>query len=247
METWMVDLLFGQPGQATTDTGTAETTAPPTVSVTSVARSTVAAGTGQAISALQAGGAGAAPDTGTSGPKYLTVAQANAMVASNNALTSAQISKALYGGGGLQSIDSVGQTDTFADIIQRERDAAQISLSLADDPAAAAAAGQDPASLREDAARTNAYADSMQKAFDNHTLVIQRLSDIPSLKYTLRAELGGSGPNSLPDSATWTGGYDQEAMKEFIGKFKNSQHVGTPSIGGVDIVITWTDAALQFP
>ena len=237
METWMVDLLFGQPEQATTDTAATAPTAPPAVSVASAARSAVAAGTGQAITALQAGGT--APDTGTTDPKYLTVAQANAMVASNNAMSSAQISKALYNGGGLQSIDSVEQTDTFADIVQRERNAAQTYLSWVDNPSVAPPVRPDPDSLKAMAAQTNAYADSMQKAFDNHSLVIQKLSDIASLDYTLRAKLGGSGPNSLPNSATWTGGYDQEAMSKLISGLNNNQNFGTTSIGGVDILMTW--------
>lgn len=243
METWIVDLLFGQPGQATTDTAATAPTAPPAVSVASVARSAVAAGTGHAISALQAGGTGAAPDTGTTDPKYMTVAQANALVTSNNAMTSEQISKAFYSGKGLQD-PGLGVTETFSTIVQMERDAAQTYLNWANDPASAPPVRPDPDSLRAMAAQTNAYADSMQKAFDNHTLVIQKMSDIQSLNYTEREVFGGPGPDSQPESGTWSGGYDKEAMNQFISQFKDGKHLGGPFIGGVQLLMTLTDDSL---
>ena len=93
------------------------------------------------------------------------------------------------------------------------------------------------------AARTNAYADSMQRAFDNHTLVIQKMSDVPGLNFTLRESFGGS-PDSQPDSMTWTGSYDKEAMNQFMSQFKDGRHAGTPFFGGVDLLLTWTDDSL---
>ncbi len=242
METWMVDLLFAQPGQARDDTAAAPSA--PAVSVASGARSAVAPGTGQAITALQAGGIDAASDTASSEPRYTTVAQTNALVASNNAMTSAQISKALYSGKGFRAPGLIGATDTFATIVQRDRDAAQIALNLADDSAAAAAAGQDPDSLRAMAARTNAYADSMQKAFDNHTLSIQKMSDVPGLDYTQIEKFGGASPNSQPTFDTLAGSYDKEAMSEFMSTFTNGKQVGTPAVGGVRLLLTWTDDSL---
>ena len=240
MESWMVDLLFAQPGQAKVDTPTAASMAVSAVSVASAAKSAVAPATGQAIAALQAGGANAASNAGSAAPNSMTVAQSNALVASNNAMTSSQISAAFYSGGGLQETGT-GVTETFANVVQAERNTAQIALNLANDPAAAAAAGQDPDSLRAMAAHTNAYADSMQKAFDSHTLVIQKLSDVSGLNFTERETFGGSSEDSQPARMTWTGSYDKQEMSHFISQFKDKKQVGMPFLGGVQLLLTWTD------
>ena len=230
METWMVDMLFGQSGQAKTDTPAAA--AVPAVSVASGARSAVAPGTGQAIASRRAGGTDAASDEDTSTLRYMTVDQANAMIASNNAMTSAQISAVLYRGGGLPGRALIGgPKDTFASLIQRERDGAQLYLSQAEDPNGPSG-GRDPADLRVAAAEWNAYTDSIQKAFDNHTLVIQKLSDVPGLNYTGYETFGGV-PDQAPTSGGWTETYDEKAMRDFMSQFTGGRHVGTPSVGGI--------------
>lgn len=242
MQNWMVDILFARPGQDEAAPPPAASTALSAIAVASAAKSGVAPGTGQAMAALQAGGATVTPGDGARPTGYTTVAQYNAQVAANNAMTSAQISAALYSGIGIPGLDS-GETDTFATIIQVERDAAQNYVHLADDPAQVAALRVDADSLRAWASQTTAYADSMQKAFDNHTLVIQKLSDVPGLNFTQRETFLGR-QDSQPDVTTWTGGYDQQAMHDFMSQFKGGKHAGTPLLGGVALLVTWTDESL---
>ena len=242
MDAWMVDMLFGQSGQAKTDTPAAA--AVPAVSVASGTRSAGASGTGQAIASLRAGGTDAAAEADTSDRRYMTVDQANAMIASNDAMTSAQISAVLYRGGGLQGTDLIeGPKDTFASVIQRERDGAQSYLSQAEDPNGPIG-GRDPADLRIAAAEWNAHTDSMQRAFDNHTLVIQKLSDVPGLNYTGYETFSGV-PDQAPTSGGWTETYDEKAMRDFMSQFTGGRHVGTPSVGGIIMLMTWTDDSLK--
>lgn len=243
MESWMVDMLFGQPGQAKAAPPAAASGAVSAVSVASAARSAVAPATGQAVAALQAGGTGAAPDDGSS-MKYLTVAQSNAVIASNNAMTSAQISAALYSGDGLQGFE-VGKRETMSTDAQLSMDNAQDFLDLANDPVAAAAVGRDPEELRTSAASLIAFNDSMQKAFDDHTLVIQKLSDVPGLNFTQREKFLGPSQDWLAEGMTWTGHYDQQAMHDFMAQFKDGRHAATPFIGGVELLVTWTDEGLK--
>ena len=243
MESWMVDMLFGQPGQAKAAPPAAASGAVSAVSVASAARSAVAPATGQAVAALQAGGTGAAPDDGST-TKYLTLAQSNAVIESNNAMTSAQISATYYSGGGLPETGT-GEIETFATIMQMQRDRSQRVLDLANDPAAAAAVGQDPDSLRAEAAQLSAYADSMQKAFDDHTLVIQKTADIPGLNFTQREVMTGSRQDSQAEGMKWTGGYDQQAMRDYMSQFNGSQHVGGVFLSGVNLLFTWTAASLK--
>lgn len=84
----------------------------------------------------------------------------------------------------------------------------------------------------------------MQKAFGNRTLVIQKLSDIPGLNFTQREKFLGSSQDWLAEGMTWTGSYDQQAMRELMSQFKGDKHAATPFIGGVALLVTWTDGSL---
>lgn len=241
MKSWMVDLLFARPEQSKVDPPTAAATADSAVAMASAAKSAVAPFTGQAIAALQAGGADAASD-----PQYTTVAQANAVEASNNTMTSAQISAALYSGKGLTDPDDGLTRETFSSMLQMERNSAQVYLNMANDPAMVAATGIQPDQWRASAARVYAVSDSMQKAYDNHTLVIQKMSNVPGLNFDERVVYLGDS-DRRPSGAMWTGGFDRQAMNDLMTQLnKDGKHANSPTIGGVVLLATWTDDELKY-
>ena len=249
---WMVDVLFGQPGQAKTDPAAAVTSvAAPAVAVASSARGTVSTATGAAIASLSMGGGDAAPESKSPDQRDLTTTQLNARVASNNRMTSRQISDALYSLAGLAKADNISQddNDTFTNLVRNDIFDYRVTIEHADDPVISPDGTSTPsdasssASLKTWAEAGIARDLSMQKAFDAHRLSTQKLSDIPGLHYTGYPTYGGL-QDSAPTSGSLFESYDQQAMQDLFASFTGGKQAMMGTIGGVTLLLTWTEPSL---
>jgi hypothetical protein len=112
-------------------------------------------------------------------PVYNSTDQDNSIIKQANALTSQQLSDAMYGSG-LAVTGVAGQKTTFSDILAWQRQAAESDWQQANDP-----------SLSEQvrkAAMVNAnisteLSEDLQKAYDDHSLVFQKASDVAGLDF----------------------------------------------------------------
>ena len=228
---WMVDLLFGEPSQTTTDTAPPVTT--PAVEVPSSAKPSVAAATGQAIANLSAGGNDAGTVAAPSEARPMTASDINAQVASNLKLTSSQISAAIYSSVGVPIGNS---KDTLQEQIGILRDRSDWAASLN-------AKGQPNLSDDYDEKLPD-FIRSIQKAFDAHAITFTKLSDIPGVNDTQRAVAYGP-PDEAPVAAGWSGGYDHAALQAFASSLPPSEHGGLFSFGGMMVMATWTDESFH--
>lgn len=239
---WMVDMLFGQQGQAKTEPSPVPTAAP-AVAVTSSAKPSVAAATGQAIAALPAGGDDVGPDA--SQETGLTVAQLRNNIKTNQNLTSSEISAALYNGQGLLRADTIhnGPYDTFSSAVDDQIFYDQILISHAGDASESGDAAE-TAQLEAFGEAEIEQERSMLKAFEDHKVSFQKLSDIPGLNYQSSPTYGGI-PTSAPTSGSLSETYDRKAMQSMLGSFDAVNRGSLLSIGGVMLLATWTDTETE--
>ena len=250
IEMWMVNLLFGGNASQEGSHVAAKPTPIPSVIVSSSAKDSVSAATAWAITTLQGNGGDATPDSATSERQSMSATQANAVVASVDAMTSDQISAALYSGAGLPAVGDIGGPNaTFSELVNRMlSDAAWKQnpiQTITGQNFGTAAVGD--ASLAAEGAHDATLAASMQKAFDNHTLVFQKASDVEGLNYhevtTFKSYDPSKPPNEVDNSAL----YDKTALSNLLGTDRNGNTHVLATIGTVTMILSWQDQNLSQP
>jgi hypothetical protein len=194
----------------------------------------VANSTAQAVAALAKGGS-AAPSTdqqqgnpfpgyvqtyGPDGPP-LTANQDNAIVAAANAMTSQQLSAAIYGSG-VQTTGFQNSHATWASTTAQTISVMNDLKNQANDPFPSAAERQSA----DSALKGFSNSASMDEAYNNHTLVIQKATDVHGLDYQgVITYYGANNGNAPPNVA---GGPESYNANFFLHNPDGKHH----SLGG---------------
>lgn len=245
MTLWMVSQLFGF---ATDNKTQADSTQPTTATsllppgLSSNGRASSA--TNDALLKLSTGGGETTADAqvaaslspgGGLASGLLSANQAIAVINDANSMMSQQLSDALYGAG-LTDATLANTKVTFADIMANDQHEVAGLSQLANDPTLSDAARQ---SYSASSKQIAALASSEQAAYDNHTLVFEKASEVNGLDYqrgTLNVTATDGNPNLPPQGST---GVSSSYNTSFLLNNPDGKTHSIMNLNGVDLYLTW--------
>ncbi len=239
IEAWMVAKLFGSSTQD--KTGAASPTPPGLSDNDPGTTASMSSTTSQALLRLKAGGSdGSSADPSQSpesslpliGYRYYTTTQENALIKANNALTSDEVSEAMYGGG-LSDTGQIGQRNTFASIIKdRQLDFDDVFQNIADDPSFSDAERQHASDVVK---KDIALISSLKTAYAKHDVIFQKASDVQGFDFHETATMLGD-PDGLSNVAHYTMSYNREF---FDHNPDGKNHAMIQGAQGLQLYLTW--------
>lgn len=239
---WLVLRLFGVDTNQQDGTPSAGLLPLPGVSLATTRA--VSSRASDAFSKLSTGGNYATPNAqveaslspgGGLASGLLSTNQDIAIVKEANAMTSQQLSDAIYGSG----VTVAGEANTirtFADMMAMDRQTVSNLSQMAKDPTLSDAARQSASTAAQQIA---AVASAEQTAYDNHTLVFQKASDVQGLDYqgTMTFTATDGNGNLPPQGA---GVVDQSYNADFLLHNQDGKQHDMMDFGnGVQLFLTW--------